>query len=167
MLFRSTTNEAEYWQDATGARRLVSMVAGEIRLELIRENRLQWFAEARAQYEAGATWWEFPPAIEAAREARQQVDPWEDLLRDAIAHGRKIGNDDMGRVPWPDGSITSADIMRDWLRLDAHQQGQTSSTRLGRVMRRLGFAPVRIGHDRDRGWQRADTPTHAATQVSA
>jgi predicted P-loop ATPase len=163
----ATTNEAEYWQDSTGARRLVPIVAGDIRIDIIRSNRLQWFAEARHLYKAGATWWEFPSAIEAAREARQQVDPWEDLLRDVIARGRKTGNDDMGRVLWPDGPIASADIMRDWLRLDAHQQGQAASTRLGRVMRRLGYVPVRIGHARDRGWQRADTSRDAKTQVSA
>lgn len=59
----ATTNEAAYWQDATGARRLIPVRCGGIAVELIEANRLQWFAEADAAYQAGATWWEFPAGI--------------------------------------------------------------------------------------------------------
>jgi hypothetical protein len=102
-----------------------------------------------------------------AQEQRQQVDPWDDVLREGMARGRQTGRDGQGVVAWPTDSITSAEIMRDWLRLDPHQQGQASSTRLGRVMRRLGYAPARIGHERARGWQRADTQHAANDEVSA
>jgi predicted P-loop ATPase len=163
----ATTNEASYWQDSTGARRLVPIRCGSIDVARIAANRLQWLAEARHRYAAGATWWEFPPAFVAAQEERQQVDPWEDVLRDAIAHGRRVGGDAMYIEPWPTGEIASATIMRDWLRLEPHQQGQASSTRLGRVMRRLGFVPVKIGHERARGWMVADTSADDATEVSA
>lgn len=150
----ATTNEATYWQDATGARRLIPIPCTEIRVDLIPDNRLQWFAEARALYEDGHAWWEFP-GIEGAQSARQHVDAWEDTLRDYITNGKPgYGG---ANLLWPDGPILSAVIMRDWLRLEPSQQGQASSTRLGRVMRRIGFAPVRIGHEQDRGWQRADT----------
>jgi hypothetical protein len=155
----ATTNEVDYWLDPTGARRLVPIRCGTIRVDLVAANRLQWLAEAKHSYLNGATWWEFPAGMAEAQDERQAVDPWEDTLRDLIAHGRPSGDIGLGFVPWPDGPITSAEVMGTWLGLTAHQQGRASGVRLGHVMRRLGFEPTRIGHDRDRGWKRrvADT----------
>jgi putative DNA primase/helicase len=152
----ATTNEATYWQDSTGARRLVPITCTNIRVDAIVANRLQWFAEARQRYAAGCTWWEFPAGIADAQEQRQQVDPWEDILRECMARGRRWDSDAQSVTLWPHGAIASAELMRDWLRLEPHHQAQASSTRLGRVMRRLGYEPVRIGHARVRGWQPAD-----------
>jgi predicted P-loop ATPase len=163
----ATTNESVYWQDSTGARRLVPIRCGTIRVDLIEVNRVQWFAEALALYRKQATWWEFPTSIEAAREERQSIDPWEDVLREMIAHGRPADSAGMSRIPWSEEPISSAEIMRDWLQLEPHQQGQAVSKRLGHVMRRLGFAPVRIGHEGTRGWHRADTSGQPRAQVSA
>jgi hypothetical protein len=154
----ATTNEADYWRDSTGARRLVPIACGAIRVDLIAANRLQWFTEALHLYRAGATWWEFPSAISDAQEARQQVDPWEDTLRYLLAHGRRTGIDGQGVEPWPTHFVSSATILNDWLRLEPHQQGHNVGPRLGRVMRRLGFVPCRHGKDRERGWI-ADTST--------
>lgn len=162
----ASTNEATYWQDATGARRLVPIPCGEIRVELVAANRLQWFAEARQRHADGATWWDFPSAIADEQETRQQVDPWEDTLRACMTHGRRTGLDGQGYISWPAGWIASAVIMREWLRLEPHQQAQASSTRLGRIMRRLGYHPERFGKDRERGWM-ADTQPTAAGEVSA
>ncbi len=156
----ATTNEAAYWQDHTGARRLVPAATGDINIDMIETNRLQWFAEARGLYQSGASWWEFPPAIAAAQEERQQIDPWEDLLRGLIVNGREVvhGYDSITKAPlvqtvrWPEQWISSAAIMQDWLKLAPHQQGQSSGARLGRVMRRLGFRPQRFGNARERGW---------------
>jgi predicted P-loop ATPase len=162
-VFVATTNEATYWQDPTGARRLVPIRIGDIEIDVIAENREQWLAEALHEFNAGASWWEFPADIEAAQDARQQVDPWEDTLRSLIASGRKVyvTPEIAETVPWPeeaDGFISSAEIMRDWLKLAAHQQGSNCGVRLGRVMRRLGFEDARRGKARERGWVRkADT----------
>jgi hypothetical protein len=51
----------------TGARRLVPISCSSIRIDLIGENRLQWFAEARQLHAKGATWWEFQPALRKPR----------------------------------------------------------------------------------------------------
>jgi hypothetical protein len=163
-IFTATTNEAVYWQDSTGARRLVPIKVGHIDLDAIESTREQWFAEARDLLGKGGTWWEYPEAIEVAQEERQQVDPWEDLLRGLIANGRQqhVGVDaGTGRplleaIGWPSEFIASAEIMRDWLKLAPHQQGRDSGVRLGKVMRRLGFRPERHGKARERGWIRID-----------
>src|SRR4030095_15565162 len=131
---------------------LIPVPCTDIRVDLIAENRLRWFAEARHLHSNGATWWEFPSSIADTQEARQQVDPWEDMIGGFIAHGRRNGLDGQGVIEWPSGWIASATIMRDWLRLEAHQQGRASSTRLGHVMRRLGYAPKRSASGAERGW---------------
>jgi putative DNA primase/helicase len=163
-VFVATTNEAVYWQDSTGARRLVPIKVGEIDISVIASNREQWLAEARTLFERGESWWEYPSDIEVAQEERQQVDPWEDLLRALIANGRTvhITPEMTDNVPWPQGFITSAEIMRDWLRLAPHQQGASCGVRLGKVMRRLGFRPDRQGKSRERGWVRAADTQRAA-----
>lgn len=155
----ATTNEATYWQDSTGARRLVPIRTGEIDIAVIENNREQWFAEARHRYGTGEPWWEFPAEIAVAQDDRQQVDPWEDLLRGLITTGRNVhsGTDSMNRplyerVPWPDGWIASAEIMGEWLKLAAHQLGAHSGVRLGRIMKRMGFKPQKGGKGRERGW---------------
>lgn len=162
----ATTNEADYWQDATGARRLIPIRCGEIRDDLIAKNRLQWLAEARDLFNDGATWWSYPADLAAEQEERQDVDPWEDVLRDLIANGRQTGMDGHGREPWPEGWISTATIMRDWLRLPANAQGRASGVRLGRVMRRLGFLPQMYGKQRERGWA-ASTPDTGPGEVLA
>jgi putative DNA primase/helicase len=161
----ATTNEAVYWQDSTGARRLVPIPCREIRVDLIAAMRLQWFAEAKLLHAQGRTWWEFPGSIAGEQDDRQQVDPWEDMLRDFMVNGGRS----WPHEPWPDGPIASATIMRDWLKLDSLHQGQAASTRLGKVMRRLGFEPVRIGKACTRGWQlpKADTCEPVSGEVSA
>lgn len=146
----ATTNEAVYWSDPTGARRLVPVRVGEIRIDLIEANREQWFAEAREQFERGATWWEFPAEIADAQEARQQVDPWEDELRRLMERGRMDGT---VYVSWPPGWISSAEILGAWLRVPAHQQQQASAARLWRVMQRLGYEAHKQGKARERGWR--------------
>ncbi len=168
----ATTNDQQYWQDPSGgARRLVPIPCGNIRIDLIAQQREQWFAEAKALFDQGATWWDFPSAIRDAQEDRQQVDPWEDLLRGYMEHGRSTGIDGHGLIEWPKGWLSSAAIMRQWLRLEAHQQGQASSTRLGRVMRRLGYMPKRSQAGNERGWQppesaAPDTSPRDASEVS-
>lgn len=161
----ATTNEAGYWQDSTGARRLIPVACGAIRVDLITANRLQWFAEALHLFRTGATWWEFPIGISEAQDARQQVDPWEDILRDFMAHGRRSGHDGQGRIAWPSGWIASAEITRDWLGLDASQQGPSSGRRLGAVMRRIGYKPKPNTMGNGRGWI-PDTSTSTTGQVS-
>lgn len=168
-VFVATTNEAEYWQDSTGARRLVPILCGEIRVDLIAANRQQWFAEARELHKRGVPWWEFPDAIRQAQEDRQHVDPWEDMLREFIERGRRLTSTSE-REPFPTRWMSSSEIMRDWLKLEPHQQGNASSTRLGRVMRRLGFEPRKVRNER--GWLRAeytsiDADTEVSTQVSS
>ncbi|NMM07413.1 VapE domain-containing protein [Polaromonas sp.] len=155
----ATTNEAAYWRDPTGARRLIPIKCGEIRPDLIAARRLQWLAEARQLQADGATWWEFPDSIRAEQEARQCVDSWEDAIANHLTTPAcKDSFDKDGRVP-------SAIVLRDWLGLEPSRQGGMTGPRLGTVMRRLGFKPVQYGTNRIRGWQRTDTDARNQIEV--
>ena len=145
-----TTNDTNsYWQDPTGARRLVPVKTGQIDVELITLCAKQWFAEAADWFAAGATWWDWPDSIKRAQEARQLHDPWEDLIVDGIINGRRNGTNypDL----WPEPFVSSKEIAETWLRLEPHQQGSAMSKRIGAVMRKLGFEPDKQGRD-TRGW---------------
>ena len=71
---------------------LIPIACGGIRVDLIAANRLQWFAEAKHLQTAGHTWWEFPAGIADAQEEHQQVDPWEDILRDCANARFELAN---------------------------------------------------------------------------
>ena len=161
-----TTNEATYWQDHTGARRLIPIKTGVIRLDVIEANRLQWFAEACHAYNQGATWWEFPSTILAAQDERQHI--WEDALRNMMANGR----DDRSAFGtahsrWPDGWISSAELMGEWLQLAPHQQGRASSTRLGHVMRPAWLCAETIRQESRTRMEPENTSEQSDSQVSA
>lgn len=157
----ATTNEKLYWQDPTGARRLVAIACGRINVDLIKANRLQWFAEARVRYDAGESWWEYPAAIAEVQEARQQVDPWEDTIQSAMQRG--IPGAAGAVEPWPKGWIATVVILHRVLRMDPSQANQTHATRLSKVMRRLGYQPLKAGGVR--GWE-PDTSRASSVEVS-
>jgi hypothetical protein len=145
----ATTNETNaYWQDSTGARRLIPVKTGTIDVDFIKLCADQWLAEAGELYAQDATWWEWPSDIKAAQEERQQQDPWEDIIRDSIINGRKNGTAYPDK--WPEPFISSSKLAEEWLRLDASQQGPAMSKRVGAVMRKLGFEPRRSA--KTRGW---------------
>jgi putative DNA primase/helicase len=147
-VFTGTTNEHRYWDDPSGARRLVPIrcgIAGAIRPDLIEANRLQWFAEARTRYERGESWWEFPAAIEAERDDRQHVDPWEPLIETALVGQRETTVDKL---------LTDAlDVPKD--RREPRQEKRIQS-----ILRRLKWTSAprrREGGVLIRPWTKADT----------
>jgi Virulence-associated protein E len=144
----ATTNEAAYWQDPTGARRLIPVQCTDIDLDRITALKLQWFAEAKHRYTAGEPWWEFPDAILDEQETRQQVDPWEDTIAAALE-----------LMKWPATPILAASISAEWLQLLPHQQGLASGKRIAAIMRSLGFVPVKVGRACARAWQRTSMAT--------
>jgi predicted P-loop ATPase len=84
-IFAGTTNVRHYLTDDSGNRRWWPVeCAGRIKLDDLRRDRDQLWAEAVALYQGGAMWWLEPGNLlqeaEMEQAARLEQDPWTDLV---------------------------------------------------------------------------------------
>ncbi len=128
-IFVGTTNKDDWNKDETGARRFWPIrCAGNINLDGIRENREQLFAEAVHRFKAGEPHWVMPTdATKREQDDRYQVDAWHSKVVDIIK-GKE--------------SITNEEVLVA-MNFDLKHVGRTEQSRVGRIMRVLGWKKVR------------------------
>lgn len=87
-IFVGTTNEREYLNDPTGARRFWPVDVGDCHVEALSAERDQLFAEAVVAYDLGEPLWlEDAEMVEGAKEEQTErsiVDTWDDRFEDWI-----------------------------------------------------------------------------------
>lgn len=135
-LLIGTTNEDDYLDDVTGARRFFPIIVGNrIDTEYAESVRDQIFAEALELYKSGYQWHQEPPRSKEVQESRRKQDAWEDVI------GRWLNE---RTVP---GSFNTHDIWTDALKGEASRLGKPDQNRIGRCMRILGYRlhPKRVG----------------------
>ncbi len=173
-IFVGTTNMDAYGKDETGMRRIWPAMAGEpgpdgrggIRLEDVRRDREQLFAEALNLFREGVTWWvdrrvfvlepDDEPLVERPwsewdlfdeqGEQRQIQDAWETVVQDWIAKNNLL--------PF----LTTAQVMADALKLDPARWTPPEQKRVNAILKRLGWKSKKVGPKTARraGWVRAD-----------
>lgn len=147
-VFAGTTNRDDWNKDETGARRFWPVYVHDVRHDLIRQNRDQFFAEALHKLNAGANWWAMPvDETLAQQEARRDADALEPQIAEWL-----IGKSE----------TTVVEIMVDMMRLQIDRQDRAMQMRIGKALRVLGWVrPAGSGlRDGKKGryWVRVGAP---------
>jgi predicted P-loop ATPase len=136
-IFVATTNDDEYLKSQTGNRRFWPVKTGAIDIVSLRRDRDQLWAEA-AKLEAEDASLTLPSELlddaRAAQDERREHDPWDDLL--ASVGGAVYPNDDGGE----EQRIATDELLKVYLAIPPDRMHNTHTTRLKRVMRRLGWS---------------------------
>jgi predicted P-loop ATPase len=147
-VFVGTTNRDDWLNDETGARRFWPVETGIIRIDIARENREQYFAEAMSLLSGGSTWWEIPAAeAQAQQKMREQGDVWDDPVAFAVK----------GLA-----SVTAGKVLCD-IGIETGRQTRADQMRVGACLRRMGWKRERVRFE-DRvswAWIRSVKPENA------
>lgn len=131
-----TTNQYEYFKDSTGNRRFWPIkVIEQINLDGLREQRAQLLAEAVALYRAGARCYptreEQEEHFTPEQDAREIADAWEEGIHRYLERPHEIEG-----VPQ---RVSGFDVLNKGLGIDAGKITKEMTTRVGILMRRLGW----------------------------
>ena len=134
-VFVGTTNDTTYLRDQTGGRRFWPIKCGIIDIDAIRRDRDQLWAEAVVRFRAGEKHWfdtlEDNDIARTQQAERTETDPWEEIIdAQAIRAGKN--------------SFTIPELMA-LLEIDAAKQDKQIVTRLGQIMKKLGYERRRQG----------------------
>lgn len=122
-IFVGTTNDKEYLQDVTGARRFWPVRVDIGDMDYITTYRDQFYAEARERIIRGDTWWAMPAGVtEAEQESRRVRDEWESAMATYL----------VGR-----SEVTMQEMACQCLNIDIGRVDLLIQRRIGRVMRAL------------------------------
>lgn len=149
VVFVGTTNEAEFLDDPTGARRFWPVKIGEIDLLGLAMVRDQLWAEAVEKYrEPGSRWWltrEEGEELVQVQEQYQRGDPWAEQVEGYLA--RHLGE-----------GVTISELLTDALKLDMSQLNKGAQMRMAGILTGLGWAKGRSDRrsGRARTWCKVD-----------
>ncbi len=145
----ATTNESGWQEDATSARRFWPVDIRDVDIEKVLAGRDELWAQAVVAFRAGEPWWveaEDPDFVEA-QETQYAHDPWQDLIGQALEHGRTgwgVGGDPVEIPP-------RAKSIKTWTLFVAIfgdlKQSKRDQHRLAKCMRKLGWE-----QDGENGW---------------
>lgn len=160
-VFIGTTNEAQYLNDPTGARRFLPVRCAQADADAIVRDRDQLWAEAVARYRDGEPWWAIPAAARDEQEARFNADSWEDVVADWL-DGRAADTAYPAGQRGPIDQVTVTEVLRWALGMELSKHDRGAQTRVGNILRRLGWRPVQVraGEGRRRCYQRPVSQPH-------
>lgn len=151
-VFWGTSNESEHLKDPTGARRFWTIVPNTIDVTKLYHDRHLLWAEAVQRYHAkNAKWWiddsdqELMVLAAEEAEARFHRDAWESIIE------KWLYENEGSAVKWVmiDDIVCKATSTREILEValqivDKMKWGRSEQTRIGMIMKRLGWRKRRI-----------------------
>jgi predicted P-loop ATPase len=135
-VFAGTVNHDTYLKDETGGRRFWPVKCGTIRIDELRRDRDQLWAEAVARYKAGEIWWidsaELGAAAAEEQQDRYDEDAWQPLIAD-----------------WIEGyeSVTVDQVLRSCLEKQPRDWNQGDKNRVARCLHAIGWTRKRAPKD--------------------
>lgn len=160
-----STNDKSWHKDNTGGRRYLPIDCSRpIKLDWLRANRDQLFAEALALYKGGADWWLIDEAEQRRRVMEHHVDdPWQERI-EAWLQSKELWTDADNDVPkvWPDPTsnldtgywgtlVTTSRIAREALEMSTDRTNRVTSLKIATIMRDLGFEMRLVRESMERG----------------
>jgi predicted P-loop ATPase len=132
-VFAGTVNKDEYLRDETGGRRFWPVVCGEVNIDALLADKDQLWAEAVAQYKAGARWWldaqELEGAASEEQASRFEGDPWQSQIQDWV-EGKDV--------------VTVATVLRSCIQKPLDKWEQRDKNRVARVLQVLGWQRFQV-----------------------
>lgn len=165
IVFVGTTNSDEFLADETGNRRWLPVRVGRVRVQAIRDDRLQLWAEARDLWRASGV-----AFSDAERLAKQEhttymvSDVWEENITRWIDGGHL---DDLGEKSGPrTAPFTLAECLLGALGIESKSITKVHEMRTSRVLRGLGFVRRQTwaNGQNARCWTRLATSSHLDRQ---
>ena len=141
-IFAGTTNRHDYLKDESGGRRFWPVECGTIRIDDLRRDRDQLWAEARVRFEGGAAWWlESNTLVEAAageQQARYEGDAWDELVAIWVC-----GRED----------VSVSGVLEFCLEKKKDTWTQTDQNRVARILRAANWERFRVRENGALSWR--------------
>jgi predicted P-loop ATPase len=157
-VFAGTTNE-EYClpPDPTGLRRWWPVSVRDALIDELERDRDQIWAEAMLAYQAGEAWWPDDEKhlllLNGEQSESVDEDPWISVTEKWI---------EMRSASYPDFEFETAELLRMGIGIPPDRMTRADQTRIGSVLRVLGWEPFRVyesGGRRPRLYRRANPST--------
>lgn len=157
-VFGGTTNEQYCLPDDTGGnRRFWPIDAQEIRIDWITENRDQLWAEATQLYSAGTHWYpignEQTDMCAEAQASSEGQDAWEETIREWL------------ETKCLETRVTVSQILSLALFFDKSKINRGVETRIGQIMRRLGYVSKQLRSPDGSRFRFYEKPKFTVTQA--
>jgi hypothetical protein len=133
-----TTNLDNYLADPTGGRRWWPLRITRFDLPWIEANRDQLWAEATVREHAGEPTRldeELWPDAAARQDARQIMEPWEQIIRDVVANTERSGDDKLRVI---------TDDLWTALGVPIERRDRAGALRISEIMQKIGFTRTRV-----------------------
>lgn len=178
-IFVGSTNQREYLRDETGGRRFWPVrVEKEIDMQLVLEEREQWFAEALKRVQDGELWWLKNGRASQLAQAEQDARFEEDIWHQPIA--KWLDNQRAPDVAVPSSAtqqmqnemnrekagqyVTTVQVATFALKIELKNARTAEGIRINKILRSLGWTPERFEDPEDkkwkRGWKRPFSPSN-------
>lgn len=160
-VFVGTVNNSDWQRDETGGRRYMPLWVRDVNIEAVRQLRDQLWAEADARFQRGESWHILPEGSVEQQEMRYVEDVWaESVYRwlEGIGHKDRYNAHAGYQECRPVDRTTASDILTYALDVERKKQDKALQTRVGNLMRRLGWGREQKRLGATRVWQYTRPP---------